>query len=626
MAGSPTCAICHDALGNTERTALECMHAYHAECWNNYCTLLGPRKDLLCPECKHPQPEWLRFPTQRDQSEDEVTLATVSIASATSTPDALAEAAAELGIDLDAVDGMTIDDLEDLLVDGDDEGAAPAENPGSSTDTPKAAMPKPRARARSAPPAAPPAKRPPPARAASAKRGAGAAPRQRAKSKASAAAKNGAVAAHQLAPPPRAVAKNGAVAALQLAPPPPAVAKNGAVAAPELAPPPPAVAKNGADAVPDQRTRESVNKFPFNSAGDVYCSNCAMYTPIVGSRLLAKGTSKWSCKCCLSKTSLMYKHGGKHAKAKFDNIDDIELKRDFMRELQGSGGKDVAAKLDTFLQQYDRSEDTYAEGGEFLPLSVWGNRGFNEHDIATKTLDVDKKQHPVLGDTFRVRIVSKSFVKSKGSVRNENMSSGPVNVKSDSEATATMLQDAISAALSKKRARSSSSSGSSKSGSSDSSSSDSSSKKKKRSKKHKGKKKNSKKNKKSKKKDSKKSKQESAADKKAQELQEKKDAKMAAACVKSATDAAAKISGPKAALDACMGHRLIDQLPSSIKDQAEESASVLQSLEDCAIRVIGSNGADGADQIDMAAVKRAVSTAKAAEAAMQQVFKVLLRG
>ena len=48
----------------------------------------------------------------------------------------------------------------------------------------------------------------------------------------------------------------------------------------------------------------------------------------------------------------------------------------------------------------------YTHGGDFLPLSVWATRGFNTQSIADHTLEGDKRLHPVLGLTYRVKILA----------------------------------------------------------------------------------------------------------------------------------------------------------------------------------------------------------------------------
>jgi hypothetical protein len=83
-----------------------------------------------------------------------------------------------------------------------------------------------------------------------------------------------------------------------------------------------------------------------------------------------------------------------------------ENKRAFYSELRDKGVKHVLAYTQDFLKQYESHEDFYAEGGEFLPLSVWSTRGFDPEAIETKSKDTDIRDHVVLGKTYRVPIYS----------------------------------------------------------------------------------------------------------------------------------------------------------------------------------------------------------------------------
>ena len=48
----------------------------------------------------------------------------------------------------------------------------------------------------------------------------------------------------------------------------------------------------------------------------------------------------------------------------------------------------------------------YQNGGEFLPLSVWAARHFDANVIKEKIAQEDCREHPVLGTTYRAKILS----------------------------------------------------------------------------------------------------------------------------------------------------------------------------------------------------------------------------
>ena len=69
------------------------------------------------------------------------------------------------------------------------------------------------------------------------------------------------------------------------------------------------------------------------------------------------------------------------------------------------------------LTSSELSEESFAEGGEYLPLGVWANRGFDVTRIEQHTRDDDKRICPVLGICFRLRILSKTNVHKRGMLR-----------------------------------------------------------------------------------------------------------------------------------------------------------------------------------------------------------------
>ena len=91
-----------------------------------------------------------------------------------------------------------------------------------------------------------------------------------------------------------------------------------------------------------------------------------------------------------------------------------EKQESFYKSIVGLG----AAALRTHAEEYLESrtvEETFAEGGQFLPLSVWGTQGFCVKDIEEKTGPCDIQMHNVLGPRYRVRI------KSAGTAEKRNM-------------------------------------------------------------------------------------------------------------------------------------------------------------------------------------------------------------
>jgi type IV secretory pathway VirB10-like protein len=119
------------------------------------------------------------------------------------------------------------------------------------------------------------------------------------------------------------------------------------------------------------------------------------------------------------------------------------------------------------LTSSELSEESFAEGGEYLPLGVWAKRGFDVTRIEQHTRDDDKRICPVLGICFRLRILSKTNVHKRGILReSKRQKTAPEDQVASASAAAA---GSAAAPLALEDGRASSSSDSSDSSSSDSS-------------------------------------------------------------------------------------------------------------------------------------------------------------
>ena len=74
---------------------------------------------------------------------------------------------------------------------------------------------------------------------------------------------------------------------------------------------------------------------------------------------------------------------------------------------------------------FEKEEESYAEGGDFLPLSVWATKGFDSTRIEQLSRPEDIEDHAVLGRTYRVVIKSKAVKRSYGSVQSDIATAAP---------------------------------------------------------------------------------------------------------------------------------------------------------------------------------------------------------
>jgi len=352
------------------------------------------------------------------------------------------------------------------------------------------------------------------------------------------------------------------------------------------------------------------------------CMDCGHEARIVNNvRLRAKCTNSWRCeKCNVTHTQLHRKFGSWPTGA-FKQVSD-EHKRAFYSELRDKGVKHVLAYTQDFLKQYESHEDFYAEGGEFLPLSVWSTRGFDTEAIETKSKDTDIRDHVVLGKTYRVPIYSagKRGVKGHGRENVEDAKkSSAKRLKPTPEAGA-----ASSAAAGRETAAVPSDTSSSSSSESSSTSSRKKKKKSKKDKKRKSKKDKKSKSKKDKKKDAESKKERLARDREEaaanRGVQKEKDA-----AIKVANGIADKLCTAMTSLETTVGHGRFRDLPLVCQETAKEMINKLKDISADCEKVRTSDHTHMIRHVDPTNVRALAADAKKKQEWVMQMIAMLSR-
>jgi hypothetical protein len=78
----------------------------------------------------------------------------------------------------------------------------------------------------------------------------------------------------------------------------------------------------------------------------------------------------------------------------------------FYAGADGLSGPDVLRSARELLTSSESHGEYYIDGGEFLPLSVWVQRGYDSNRIHDLTKPADIREDRVLGTTYRVRILA----------------------------------------------------------------------------------------------------------------------------------------------------------------------------------------------------------------------------
>ena len=258
----------------------------------------------------------------------------------------------------------------------------------------------------------------------------------------------------------------------------------------------------------------------------VFCSTCGSTCKLDRCRIKDKSKGTFRCDICKCRVVQLYREYGTWPVDEFKNFNESE-QQEFMKSIAGCNIQDIRAKVTEFITKHASQEDWYEEGGQYLPLSVWQNKGFPIDLIEQKSEPCDVMCHPILGQCYRLRILSKGNRGVVGWTRQHQMkasgqkrltpglfnalapaaSGGPAAGSGDATASEGGAGDG-DAKTGQKRQRSDDES--SRSSSSDSRSSSSSSDKKKKKKKAKKAKKDKKRKQKAVKKDAKKKKEDKA--------------------------------------------------------------------------------------------------------------------
>ena len=141
---------------------------------------------------------------------------------------------------------------------------------------------------------------------------------------------------------------------------------------------------------------------PFFLSPKVWCSNCGNQVEVSKCRLLSKRAGTWRCPCCCTKITQLWRGFGEWPIPAFASLSE-EAQHAFFRDSHGAG-KDIVRKCDQLLQQHENHERWYSCGGKFLPLSVWGVKGWDTDRIAQNSTPEDIAHCAVGGTTYRVPI------------------------------------------------------------------------------------------------------------------------------------------------------------------------------------------------------------------------------
>jgi hypothetical protein len=150
--------------------------------------------------------------------------------------------------------------------------------------------------------------------------------------------------------------------------------------------------------------------------GNVLCGCCGRFEYFKLCKAVSKVKGTWKCGSCNVKQAQLFRAFGQWPSQGFQQLSD-QNKKDFMLSMHGTSGSEAAAMVAELIQTFEIDQEYYADGGEYLPLSVWQTRGFDSARIEANTPERDRRVCAILGPTYRVKILSTGNSGSRGSKR-----------------------------------------------------------------------------------------------------------------------------------------------------------------------------------------------------------------
>jgi len=158
---------------------------------------------------------------------------------------------------------------------------------------------------------------------------------------------------------------------------------------------------------------------PLFEEPTVFCSSCGNMVLLRRTRLLSKTKGTWQCSECRVILTQLYRGFGPGG-GEFQKLSEEE-QRDFFNSAAGAGSRQVLEKAKELFLKREEHSVYYDCGGSFLPLSVWQAKGYDTAAIEQKSAREDKGMHPVLGTTYRVRILKTGSRGSESKIRQHEL-------------------------------------------------------------------------------------------------------------------------------------------------------------------------------------------------------------
>ena len=120
------------------------------------------------------------------------------------------------------------------------------------------------------------------------------------------------------------------------------------------------------------------------------------------------GQTKYKCNKCNNTLVKMTTTWGKWPTPEFAQFTPEQQQEFFQSAQKIKSSTELVKMVEAKLSQFSSKEFCWANGGEFLPLSVWQTKGFDSEKIKNTTPPEDIQVNPQIGTCYRVKIYSSS--------------------------------------------------------------------------------------------------------------------------------------------------------------------------------------------------------------------------
>ena len=140
----------------------------------------------------------------------------------------------------------------------------------------------------------------------------------------------------------------------------------------------------------------------------IFCSKCKTEVDPLRAQITGKSSGSWRCNVCNTRIVQLNRAFGEWPPAEFHLLSDTE-QSDFYKKVKACiNSKKLIEETEICLERVYIEKHSLGCVGKYLPLSVYEKKGYDIDDIQRNCKDI--KEHPVLGQTYRVGVISQEDI------------------------------------------------------------------------------------------------------------------------------------------------------------------------------------------------------------------------